>query len=246
MNVELNALAPERPVASAVFAHNHPNVRQVAPRAEAGPNPEFIIQNSTLTHVSHPLPRRRLRRHLLRGDDGPGLLHRRLGARPRAPAPGAGAGDRLGPGPLRRHRRDPGRQALLPASSSGPRRRPIPGGRSPPARGWCGTAASSRRPRSSSGELRRRRLPIPVFADAVAPALALAYGVGRIGCFLVGDDYGRPTSCPGRWRFPQGAPPSTAAQPERALRRRGAPGVSSRARCCACTPRSSTRWRWRS
>jgi phosphatidylglycerol:prolipoprotein diacylglycerol transferase len=42
----------------------------------------------------------------------------------------------------------------------------------------------------------------------VAPALALAYAVGRVGCFLVGDDWGRPT---GSWvgvRFPQGAPPS--------------------------------------
>jgi phosphatidylglycerol:prolipoprotein diacylglycerol transferase len=58
-------------------------------------------------------------------------------------------------------------------------------------------------------EIRRQKLPLPKTADAVAPALAIAYAVGRIGCFLVGDDYGRPT---GSWigiRFPQGSPPTT-------------------------------------
>jgi phosphatidylglycerol:prolipoprotein diacylglycerol transferase len=57
-------------------------------------------------------------------------------------------------------------------------------------------------------EIRRQKLSIPKMADVVAPALALAYAVGRVGCFLVGDDWGRPT---GSWvgvRFPQGAPPS--------------------------------------
>lgn len=56
----------------------------------------------------------------------------------------------------------------------------------------------------------RRRLPGWVTADAVAPALALAYGIGRIGCFLVGDDYGRPTDLPWGVRFPVGLPPTTA------------------------------------
>ncbi len=59
-------------------------------------------------------------------------------------------------------------------------------------------------------QLSRRRVSIPRAADAVAPALALAYAVGRIGCFLVGDDYGRPTDLPWAVAFPQGAPPSTA------------------------------------
>ena len=57
-------------------------------------------------------------------------------------------------------------------------------------------------------EIRRRELPLARTADGAAPALALAYAVGRIGCFLVGDDWGRPT---GSWfgiAFPQGAPPS--------------------------------------
>ena len=45
--------------------------------------------------------------------------------------------------------------------------------------------------------MRRRRLPAWPTADAAAPALALGYAIGRIGCFLVGDDYGRPTDLPG-------------------------------------------------
>ena len=46
--------------------------------------------------------------------------------------------------------------------------------------------------------------------SAAAPALALGQAVGRIGCFLVGDDYGRPTSLPWGIAFPQGLPPTTA------------------------------------
>ena len=59
-------------------------------------------------------------------------------------------------------------------------------------------------------KLYRQKLPILTFADAVAPALALGYAVGRIGCFLVGDDYGGPTTAPWGIAFPNGAPPSTA------------------------------------
>jgi len=58
--------------------------------------------------------------------------------------------------------------------------------------------------------IRRRGEEIPPLADAVAPALALGYAVGRIGCFLVGDDYGRPTDSWVGIAFPQGSPPSTA------------------------------------
>jgi phosphatidylglycerol:prolipoprotein diacylglycerol transferase len=56
----------------------------------------------------------------------------------------------------------------------------------------------------------RRRLPPWRTLDAATPALALGYGVGRIGCFLVGDDYGLPTSLPWGVEFPVGLPPSTA------------------------------------
>lgn len=59
-------------------------------------------------------------------------------------------------------------------------------------------------------QVKNRKLPIAVMYDATAPALALAYGVGRMGCFLVGDDYGRYTEGPLGIAFPRGAPPSTA------------------------------------
>jgi phosphatidylglycerol:prolipoprotein diacylglycerol transferase len=58
--------------------------------------------------------------------------------------------------------------------------------------------------------LHQLKLPLWKVADAVAPALALGYAIGRVGCFLVGDDYGSPTNAPWAVAFPQGAPPSTA------------------------------------
>ncbi|HZF12589.1 MAG TPA: prolipoprotein diacylglyceryl transferase family protein [Thermoanaerobaculia bacterium] len=58
--------------------------------------------------------------------------------------------------------------------------------------------------------MRRRRLPAWPVVDAAVPALALGYAIGRIGCFLVGDDYGRPTSLPWGVAFPVGLPPTTA------------------------------------
>ena len=57
-------------------------------------------------------------------------------------------------------------------------------------------------------EIRRRRLPLRRTADAIAPALALGYAVGRMGCFLVGDDWGRPTDSIFGIAFPRGAPPT--------------------------------------
>jgi phosphatidylglycerol:prolipoprotein diacylglycerol transferase len=51
----------------------------------------------------------------------------------------------------------------------------------------------------------------------VAPALALSYALGRIGCFLVGDDYGRPTDSWVGLAFPNGQPPSTAGNLRRAF-----------------------------
>jgi len=56
--------------------------------------------------------------------------------------------------------------------------------------------------------IRRRRLPPWLAADAIAPALPLGYAFGRIGCFLVGDDYGRPTDLPWGVEFPVGLPPT--------------------------------------
>jgi phosphatidylglycerol:prolipoprotein diacylglycerol transferase len=59
-------------------------------------------------------------------------------------------------------------------------------------------------------QIRKRKLPLALMFDATAPALAVAYAIGRMGCFLVGDDYGLPTD---HWigiAFPQGTPPTTA------------------------------------
>jgi phosphatidylglycerol---prolipoprotein diacylglyceryl transferase len=49
---------------------------------------------------------------------------------------------------------------------------------------------------------------VPILA-AATPALAVGHMLGRIGCFLVGDDYGRPTSLPWAVAFPKGLPPTT-------------------------------------
>jgi len=52
-----------------------------------------------------------------------------------------------------------------------------------------------------------RKLPVLAYADASMPALALGYAVGRIGCFLNGDDYGTLTHV--RWAVVY--PPGTEA-----------------------------------
>lgn len=57
----------------------------------------------------------------------------------------------------------------------------------------------------------RRRVPMRWTMQVMAPALAAAYALGRIGCFLINDDYGRPTDLPWGMRFPQGYPPSTVS-----------------------------------
>jgi phosphatidylglycerol:prolipoprotein diacylglycerol transferase len=56
----------------------------------------------------------------------------------------------------------------------------------------------------------RKRVDYLTAADAAAPALSIGYALGRIGCFLVGDDYGRPTDAWFGVAFPKGAPPTTA------------------------------------
>ena len=56
----------------------------------------------------------------------------------------------------------------------------------------------------------RSRADYLTVADAAAPALSIGYALGRIGCFLVGDDYGAPTNAWYGVAFPKGAPPTTA------------------------------------
>ena len=57
--------------------------------------------------------------------------------------------------------------------------------------------------------IHRRRLPKIAVLAAATPALAIGQAIGRIGCFLVGDDYGRPSHLPWAVAFPQGLPPTT-------------------------------------
>jgi phosphatidylglycerol---prolipoprotein diacylglyceryl transferase len=59
---------------------------------------------------------------------------------------------------------------------------------------------------------RKKNIPIGVMADMGAPLIALGYGVGRIGCLLNGDDYGKPCTFPWCMSFPNGNPPSLDAQ----------------------------------
>ncbi len=56
--------------------------------------------------------------------------------------------------------------------------------------------------------IRARRWPLVAILAAAAPALAIGQMLGRVGCFLVGDDYGRPTSLPWGVAFPNGLPPT--------------------------------------
>jgi phosphatidylglycerol:prolipoprotein diacylglycerol transferase len=56
--------------------------------------------------------------------------------------------------------------------------------------------------------LRRRHAPIVPALAAATPALAIGHAIGRVGCFLVGDDYGRPSNLPWAVAFPQGLPPT--------------------------------------
>lgn len=56
--------------------------------------------------------------------------------------------------------------------------------------------------------VKRRGVSLGGVVDSIAPGLALAYAIGRVGCFLVGDDYGVPTDLPWAVSFPQGAPPT--------------------------------------
>lgn len=42
--------------------------------------------------------------------------------------------------------------------------------------------------------LRKYGISVPAAADDVAPALLLGLSIGRIGCFLAGDDYGTPSA----------------------------------------------------
>ncbi len=55
----------------------------------------------------------------------------------------------------------------------------------------------------------RRHVPSRFTMEICAAPLALGYALGRVGCFLVNDDYGIPSSVPWAMKFPNGLPPTT-------------------------------------
>lgn len=54
----------------------------------------------------------------------------------------------------------------------------------------------------------REGLPFEKAFGQASPGLALGHAIGRVGCFLVGDDYGRATNVPWAASFPRGLPPT--------------------------------------
>jgi phosphatidylglycerol:prolipoprotein diacylglycerol transferase len=56
-----------------------------------------------------------------------------------------------------------------------------------------------------------KRIPARFTLELTAPALAVGHALGRLGCFLVQDDYGLPTDLPWGMKFPEGQPPTTVA-----------------------------------
>ena len=57
--------------------------------------------------------------------------------------------------------------------------------------------------------LKKNKVPWLTFANIIGPLIFLGYAIGRLGCFLVGDDYGIPSSLPWAISFPNGIPPTT-------------------------------------
>ncbi len=55
---------------------------------------------------------------------------------------------------------------------------------------------------------RWKKISFWLLGDSAAPGVILAYGIGRIGCLLVGDDYGIPSNLPWAIAFPNGSPPT--------------------------------------
>jgi phosphatidylglycerol:prolipoprotein diacylglycerol transferase len=51
--------------------------------------------------------------------------------------------------------------------------------------------------------LKRYGLPVWKVSDIVAPSLAIGQSIGRIGCFMYGCCYGKPTTLPWGVRFPE-------------------------------------------
>jgi phosphatidylglycerol:prolipoprotein diacylglycerol transferase len=63
-------------------------------------------------------------------------------------------------------------------------------------------------------EAKRSKLHLGEMVDIMSPPLAIAYAVGRLGCFFVGDDWGLPTASWVGVRFPMGTPATTVTNIE--------------------------------
>ena len=82
---------------------------------------------------------------------------------------------------------------------------------------------------------RRRGIPLPFFADAVAPGIVVAQAIGRLGNYFNQELYGAPDhAAVGSGDLPPGRPGHGHHRP--AERRRARPHARSR----SCSPRSST------
>ncbi|HEX9611883.1 MAG TPA: prolipoprotein diacylglyceryl transferase [Gemmatimonadales bacterium] len=57
-----------------------------------------------------------------------------------------------------------------------------------------------------------KRVPVRFTCEICAAPLMLGHALGRVGCFLVQDDYGVPSALPWALKFPQGLPPTTVAE----------------------------------
>jgi phosphatidylglycerol:prolipoprotein diacylglycerol transferase len=57
----------------------------------------------------------------------------------------------------------------------------------------------------------RKLVPARFTMDLCAAPLMLGHALGRVGCFLVQDDYGIPSTLPWAMKFPQGLPATTVA-----------------------------------
>ena len=54
--------------------------------------------------------------------------------------------------------------------------------------------------------VKRHKLDFLQLADIITPFILLGHGIGRIGCLLVGDDYGVPSNLPWAISLPNGLP----------------------------------------
>jgi phosphatidylglycerol---prolipoprotein diacylglyceryl transferase len=77
--------------------------------------------------------------------------------------------------------------------------------------------------------IKLKKLNFVRISDVAGICIAAGYGVGRTGCWAVGDDYGRPWNGPLAVTFPEGAPPTTVRNMEELFGIPMAPGADPNA-----------------